>query len=244
MPWPGSPLVAAVAAALNGGGNTPTRDTTGADTIVAAVSRLTSENPVFGDAGSFGNDYLLLDSQPDVAGGGLVTHDLYISDGPIVVGPGHFWSLNLGTFAAVVAGAFAGGALIGIDDGGNSNGGGGSSSVQSGAHTPSEPGTLLVSGVVASDGVDPSTIDSGFVIADRVASTGSNFAAGLGYFVQGSPASVNVLWTFTGGATYAAASIRSLKAAAAVGGGLVIDRPHGSIRPFPFLPAGERSRRT
>jgi hypothetical protein len=218
MAWGASP-VAAVAAALNGGGTTPNRNTTGGNTAIVAVSRLTSETPTLVD--NLSNLYSLLDSQADAGGGGLVTTDLYLAINCLVAAV-HNWSLNLGTFAALAALVFAGGATSSVDDGGTSAGGASGSTVKPGAHTPSIPGALIVTGVVTSDGADPNAIDAGFNLpADaHVSSSGSNFGAGLSYLVQATAAQVDPEWTFSGGATYNAATIRSLKPAA--GGGLSI----------------------
>jgi hypothetical protein len=216
MAWGPSP-VASISAALNGGGTTSSIDTTGADTLFAAVSRLTGDSPTFSDSKS--NTWTLIRSQADVGGGGLVTTDLYRSATPASVGSGHTFSLSGGTFAAVAVTAFTGGATSSIDDQENSTGGaGGATTISTGSITPSVDNTIVITTVVTSDGADPSVINGGFTIATRIASGGSNFGCGIAYLVQTTATAANPQWTFTSGATYNAATIANFKTAAGGGG--------------------------
>jgi hypothetical protein len=209
-----------LAEALNGGGTSASRDTTGADTLFVAVSRLTSESPVLSDSKS--NTWTLIRTQADTGGGGLVSTDLYRSATPANVGTGHTFSLSLGTFASLAMSPFAGGATSSIDDQENSTGGGGASTISTGSITPSVDNTLVITGIMTSEGTDASSINGSFTLpaAAHVSSTGSNFGAGLAYLIQTTAAAANPTWTLTGSATYIAATIANFKTAAA-GGGVV-----------------------
>jgi hypothetical protein len=216
MAWGSSP-VASVSAALNGGGTSGAIDTTGADTLFAAVSRLTGDSPTFSDSKS--NTWTLIRTQADVAGGGLVTTDHYRSATPATVGSGHTFSLSGGTFAAIAVTAFAGGATSAIDDQENSTGGGAGTTISTGSITPTVDNTIVITTIVTSDGADPDTINGGFTIAVHLSSGGANFGAGIAYLVQTTATAANPQWTLSGGATYIAATIANYKAAAGGGGG-------------------------
>jgi hypothetical protein len=213
--WGASP-VASVNAALNGGGTSGSIDTTGADTLFGCVSRLAGDTPTFSDSKS--NTWTSIRAQADTGGGGLVATEFYRSGTPATVGTGHTFSLSGGTFAAVAVTAFAGGATSSIDDQENSTGGGGgATTISTGSITPGVANTIVISCVVTSDGADPSVINGGFTIATRIAAGGANFGAGVAYLVQTTATAANPQWTFTSGATYAAATIASFKPSAAGG---------------------------
>jgi hypothetical protein len=220
MAWGASP-VASVTAALNGGGTSGAIDSTGADTLFAAVVRLTGDSVTLTDAKS--NSYgAPVRTQADTGGGGLVSIDFYRTATPATVGTGHTFSLSGGTFAAVGAVAWAGGATSSIDDQENSaGGGGGATTLAAGSITPGFPNTLVLAAIVCSDGADPSSINGGFTIAVHLAAGGANFGVGIAYLVQTTATAANPTWTLTSGATYAAATIANFKPSAG-GGGLSI----------------------
>jgi hypothetical protein len=217
--WSASP-VATIAAALNGGGTTSNIDTTGADTLFAKVCRLTGDTPTFSDNGAGGtpNTWTSIRAQADGGGGGLVSGELFRSGTPASVGTGHNFSLSGGTFAAVVVSARAGGATSSIDDQENSAGCASGSTCQPGSITPSVPDTIVITGVVSSDGTDPDSINGGFSIDAHISSTGSNFGCGLGSLVQTTATAANPTWTLSGSATYVASTIASFKTTAGGGG--------------------------
>jgi hypothetical protein len=216
MAWGASPI-ASLTAALNGGGTSGAIDTTGADTLFAAVVRLTGDSVTLTDAKS--NSYgAPVRTQADTGGGGLVSIDFYRTATPATVGTGHTFSLSGGTFAALGAMAWAGGATSAIDDQENSTGGGGgATTISTGSITPGFPNTLVIAAVVTSDSADPSTINGGFTIAVHLGA-GGTFGVGLAYLVQTTATAANPQWTFTSGATYAAATIANFKTAAGGGG--------------------------
>lgn len=63
--------------------------------------------------------------------------------------------------------------------------------------TPTNNGSLLVTGMVMADTSTP-TINDSFTITDAVATLGGNYGGGgLAYFLQGTPSSINPTWSWT-----------------------------------------------
>jgi hypothetical protein len=226
MAWGSAPIVSHAQGLGTGGGTSSSVNSTGSDTIFLSVG--VSNTAALSVSDSKSNTWTLVRDHDN--GSGLKTY-LYRTATPATVGTGHtFTATNAGGKIAVALTAFTGGATSSIDDQENSNGSIFQQTIQPGSITPSEAGTLIITGVMSSDNNrEPSVINSGFTVAASYDDPGTSVNVGIAYLVQGSAAAVNPTWTFENGtATHQAAAIASFKAAA----GAAQDTPEVRGRPF------------
>ena len=202
---PGFQLVAHTAAATNTTGTTAAIDTGGADLLVANVTQYqASALGVLSD--SKGNTWTPLTAR---SGAGARDRLFYCQGAGISVGAGHTFTLTQSDsfYGSLQVAAFRG-------SGGGATAEAGAvatavTSIRPGTVLPTQPGALIVSGMVPMDGTSGVTIADGFTITDYTPWTsGVTEGGALAYLIQSGPTQpVNPTWSWTGSAWETAASI-------------------------------------
>ncbi len=211
-------LITSVSAGGSDGGNSVTTvgvDTTGADFLVACVSRY-----------SGGGAAPLTDSKSntwtpltDRIVGTAAGCRLYYCASP-TVGSGHTFSASgTGVYPSVAALAFSGANVASVFGAESAGGGGdGQTSVQPGSLTPSEDNALWVTGVISYNG-NVQSIDGGFTAQELVANVGGQHVSlGLAFLIQTSAAAANPTWSIDPGTPSAVTAAGAWFKAAAGGG--------------------------
>jgi hypothetical protein len=177
-------------------------DTTGANLLVASVSRFGAGTL----SDSKGNTWTALTSRVN----GEVTLEFYYSV-PSSVGSGHTFTLTGSSMAAalsVQAWSGAHGTPFDVQNGATASG----TSVQPGSITPSQNNSLLISCFGGATGANTISINSGFFqTSDIDYAGGVNEAGSMAYLVQETAAPINPTWSNASAAV--AASIAAFKPA-------------------------------
>lgn len=193
-------------------------DTSGADLIVLGVASYVGNSaPTISDSKT--NTWTALTKQSTGSGGSI---QLYYVQAP-TVGTGHnFTTSGAGSYSGVVVAAFSGSQAspFDVEQGATT---GSVTSIAPGSITPTTTTTLMLCGVQTNLNTDfgsAATIDSSFVITDRVSSVPAlSYAFGLAYKIKTDANAENPTWSWT--STYeATCRIAAFKAAAGGARGL------------------------
>lgn len=189
-----------------GAGNTPDRDTTGANFIIVAATWYTGGGGTRIVSDTFSNFYTPLN---DYDNSGVYSTQLFYYYGTNV-GSGHHWSFS-GPFSSILVAAFSNIASSPIDqqNGFTSTG---ASTIAPGSITPSQANTLVIT-AVGSEALSTITIADGtYNVTDTTQfGSGVGMAGGLAYKLLTSPTPQNPTWNL-GGTNFAQqAAIVSVK---------------------------------
>lgn len=188
----------------------PSKDTTGANLIVAFVSAGYATNGTLTDTKS--NSYT---QATPVTGPGFNVGSLFYAAGSLTVGSGHALTYDVspggGLYPALCWAAFSGAASSPLDQ--ENQNSGASTPLVTGSVTPSEDDELLVTGL-GWDQNATSSINSSFTkTTDAPYNAGTGLAASMAYLIQTSASAVNPAWSLSAGqnpvtaiATFKAAS--------------------------------------
>jgi len=212
MPW--SLLVTPVTGNGVNGGTTAAMDTTGANLLLMSVGLYGPGSGPVTVSDSKGNTWIGL-TLHGTSGGNF--HKIYYCVAPPAgkLGPGHTFSYAATTsYGALVAQAWSGvdtAAPVSGENGAD----GTPATLAAGPVTPPTPGCLIVTGIVHdNNGGATVTIDSGFTIAgSKPYVPGTSMGSHAAYLIQAVAATVNPVWTVTGGSPKTA-SIAVFKAGA------------------------------
>lgn len=197
-------IIATASAACTSGNTTATTaaiDTTGANLLAAVIVDYDGVTSTIADASdSKANTWTPLTTRKTV-GDERVT--IWYSV-PTSVGSGHtFTASRAGTFPSihVVAATGALATPFDVENGATTTG----TTIQPGSITPSTNGTLIITGVAASNEATGFSIGSGFTQLGNFTNTANHQAGSGAYLVQNPAAAINPTWTAVANTTHSAA---------------------------------------
>jgi hypothetical protein len=215
-------LVANVAAGsvANSTITTTAINTTGADTIVCYISEQDNAiDTTISDTNA--NTWNQLTQQRNGATANLLGRMWYCQN--CTVGASHTFTATDGgdtiSRPSIACAAFSGGHLTALIDQqtGTADVDGGTTT-DTGAISPSENNTLVVTGIAVGANAATYTIDGSYTITDQIAVTANHFGVALAYEIQTTATATNRRWTSSTN-TYVMTTIASFKSAGGGGGG-------------------------
>lgn len=185
-------------------------NTTGATLLVMSVADFSHDSTTDTISDSKGNTWVALTNRVASTINGTIW---YVANP--TVGSGHTFTCA-GNYIGCSVAAFSGVTTTSPFDQENGAATASATTLQPGSITPSQAGTLVVTGLgVNTATIVPGTIDSGFTVADSWGGTvGDSVGMNLAYKVQTSAVAENPTWTESGGAALVS-EISSWKASAA-----------------------------